>query len=173
MTGNLLKLATGRAGHGCLGGSSRTVSRALATMLVLILFAVDTFQPIIGLVEVGRSANQDQAAQVTSRTSTPHPKAGIEPAGVTIQAYQWQASASELWPAFVFQPTISAGGGGTVAPSSTLCLGSSAAALPSSVLPPVSSACTVHRYLAPPVDVIPILQVAWSREICPIGPPCA
>ncbi len=172
MTSSLSGIAAGIKALSPLGCRPYTpsASRWLGAMLAATLFAVDTFQPVIGLVEVtpGTKA-KGKLAQTPGRhagkTAERH-----QPAVVCLQAWQWQQSCGELWPTFVFQPTINAGSGGSARsefPGCTL------AALPPVPLVWSLPAPVVVSLLSTPVDRTPMLRILWYRRTPPIGPPVA
>jgi hypothetical protein len=140
-------------------------------VLAVALFGVDTFQPMIGLVEVSKAPEKVRTDARTSQDSKP---AQVPPpVVVSIHAWQWNQPNSELWPAFVFQPTIGAASGGTA--------GSAGSAVPrggTAALSPMPVAWSQQaplplRWPAPLSCEAPVLRLTKCREICPIGPPAA
>lgn len=147
---------------------SRPAARWLGIVLAVALFGVDSFQPVIGLVEVTQTSGKAKMADADA----PQPASSApQPLVVSIQA--WHQPNGELWPAFVFQPTISAGSGGSAQSTQSIVSLGGGAALPVSNLTWNCPAPQVVRWLAAPSGQAPALRQAWCREICPIGPPIA
>jgi len=146
-------------------------ARWMGVVLAVALFGVDTFQPIIGLVEVSQAPDK---AKSDSRTGPDSKPAQVpQPVVVSIHAWQWNQPNGELWPAFVFQPTISAGSGGSAqSAGSAVCLGGTGA-LPPLPLGFSQPAPLTLRWLAQLPGQPASLRLTWCREICPIGPPAA
>jgi hypothetical protein len=146
-------------------------ARCMGVVLAVALFSVDTFQPIIGLVEVSKTSDK---AQVDGRTSPDSKPDQIpQPVVVSIHAWQWNQPNSELWPAFVFLPTISAGSGSTARSVGSVVSQGGAAALAPLPLAWSQSAPLPLPCLAQQPGEAAALRLAWCREICPIGPPAA
>jgi len=162
-------------GHKDLGGLdfrphvSRPL-RWLGAIVAVALFAADTLQPVIGLVEVTSGAKtRSRPTQAADRDSERADERAF-PSVVWLQAWQWQESCGELWPTFVFQPTINAGSGGSARSETTGCT--------SPALPPVASPWRLSGMAAihlpsTPIDGAAFLRVQWYREIPPVGPPVA
>ena len=167
MTCNLSNPVPGPAGSSRRGCSWHTspVSRWLGVLLAIALFGVDAFQPVTGLVEVPRKTAKDKPAR---KAPTQEP-AGGRIILVTIQAWPWQQPCGELWPAFVFQPTINAGAAGSNSFSSST---GTQAAVPCSSLVWALPLLAV-RGPAVPVDRAVVLRFPWCHQVRPMAPPIA
>ncbi len=141
--------------------------RGLVALLVVALFGADTFQPVIGLVEVSRKA--DKPAQANTDEAASIPQAAV----VSIHAWHWYQPIGDLWPAFIFQPTINAGSSSIVQPARSIGPGTGFALLPPSPRIWSLPAPATLAWLAAPLDPGPTLRLSWCREIRPIGPPQA
>jgi hypothetical protein len=171
MTCSLRGMAGGRKGpHGparrrCI----RSASRWLGALLATALFGVDTFQPVIGLVEVTQRAGaRDKPARVADRQDDTAVRRR-QPVVISLRAWQWHQSCGELWPTFVFQPTINAGSGGARSEFP----GNASAALPPVPRVCFSPALAAVRSLTGPADGVPGLRGWRCPQILPIGPPAA
>jgi hypothetical protein len=141
-------------------------ARWMGMVLAVVLFSVDALHPIIGLVEVPQAADK---TQVDSQATDPKPAQPAPSTVVSIHAWQWHPSNAEFWPAFVFQPTISAGSGngGSVAAGASL----AAATLPPSPTALTQSVLLAMRRLDQLPGLAPALRLMACGAICPIGPP--
>lgn len=143
-------------------------ARWMGVILAVVLFAVDAFHPVIRLVEVPRAADKTQSAdQPADGVDSEQP---ASPTVVSIHAWQWNPSNAEFCPAFVFQPTISAGSSGAAGSiGSTASL--AAAALPSAFTSSVGAIPLACRRRVQLPGQLPPLCLTACRDICPMGPP--
>lgn len=172
MTGSLPRIVASHKGLRPLGRQRHTnsPSRCLGVLLAVALFGADTFQPVIGLVEVTQGPKtKGKPAQPIGRHDG-RADDRQQPVVISLQAWQWQQSCGELWPTFVFQPSINAGSGGSARSEIP---GRGPAALPPVPLVWSLPAPAVVSWLSAPVDGAATLRVPWYRQILPIGPPVA
>jgi hypothetical protein len=172
MTYNLPRIAAGRKGLSLSGRRrySSSASRWVGAFVAAALFGADTFQPVIGLVEVTQGTKTGRkSGRTASRDGTRIPERQ-QPMVVSLQSRQRQQACGELWPTFVFQPTINAGSGGSARPEAP---GGGPAALPPVQLVWSLPAPFVLSRLPAPIDTMPMPRVASCRQIVPIGPPVA
>ncbi len=149
-------------------------ARGLGALLAVALFGAHTFQPVIGLVEVRQAAKSAKPAtdRPTPGPADPRP-AAPQPVVVSIHAWQWYQHAGELWPVFVFQPTISADSNGGARLTSSKTFHAGPLDLPLSSLAWILPAPLTLRYLAQDPGQPPVLRLSWCRQVCPTGPPLA